>query len=79
VKLRYLLHDLLPFALTVAIAIAISTLATSGLESIYLLLPVKILLVAVLYLGTLHLFKVEIYREALQYVKDKFSRKKRTE
>jgi hypothetical protein len=74
-KLRYLLHDLLPFALLTGTAIGVSALLTKELETLYLLLPAKILSVALIYLGSMHLLKLEIYRESLQYVKEKLSGK----
>ena len=62
------LKDILPFLLIAAATMVITYFATRWIENLLILLIVRILLVAVIYLGTLWLFGAKILRECIGYL-----------
>jgi len=62
------LKDILPFLLIAAATMAITWFATRWIENLLLLLIVRILLAALIYLGTLWLFGAKILRECIGYL-----------
>ena len=67
--MRLLLHDILPYAALTLAAIAVVHFAVSPLENVYLRFVCKIILVAILYAGTLYVLRSTLLRETLDYLK----------
>lgn len=67
--MRLLLHDILPYAALTLAAIAVVHFAVSPLENVYLRFVCKIILVAMLYAGTLYVLRSTLLRETLDYLK----------
>ena len=62
------LKDMLPFLLIAAVTMLITWFATRWIEDLLILLIVRILLAAVLYLGILWLFGAKILKECIGYL-----------
>lgn len=62
------LRDILPFCLLAAASMIITYFATLGIENIYLLLSVRIMMAAVIYLAVLWVLKAKILRESFVYI-----------
>ncbi len=69
------LKDILPFALASFSVMAVTSWATHGIESLGLLLAVRIVLAAVLYYGVMRLAGAAILRECTEFVKHKFGKR----
>lgn len=63
-----LLKDLLPFMLLAAASMLFTAYVTSRIGSIYLLLPLRIVIAAAVYLSLLYLCGAKILRECLDYL-----------
>lgn len=68
------LLDVLPFFMVTLLAIIVTYFATSSITNSYLLLAVRILMVAMIYIGVLWLLKAEILRECISYIRKKHER-----
>ena len=68
------LKDILPFAFLATLSMVITYYLTRGIENIYILLIVRILIAAVIYLGTVWLTGAKILRESLAFLKGKKKR-----
>lgn len=73
IGLRFLhaAKDVAPFALCGAVVMALTYVVTQPVTNLYLLLVVRILLVAVLYYGVMRLLNVAILQECMQFLKKK--------
>ena len=68
IRFRDALRDILPFMLVAAGSMIATYLITSFITNIYLLIVVRILLAASLYLGIMWLLGAAIMRECLDYI-----------
>lgn len=66
-----LLRDIAPYLGAAILAIVTTYLVTLPVANIYLLLPLKVVLVAVIYSLTLHLCGSAIFKEAIDYITSK--------
>jgi len=62
------LRDIVPFCALAAGTMLLTYVLTSGIASIYLLLIVRILMAAIIYLSVLWFFKAKILRESIVYI-----------
>ena len=75
-SLPHLLKDIMPFMLIALGVMVVTYLCTQPIESLALVLAVRIVISGSLYLGILKLLHAEILTECLQFAKDKFKKKK---
>ncbi len=73
IRFRYIdfLKDILPFMLTAAAACAIAYFITLSITNLWLLLPLRIIIVAALYLGVIKLAHAQILEECIAFVRRK--------
>lgn len=73
IHFRYIdfLKDILPFMLTAATACAIAYFITLSITNLWLLLPLRIIIVAALYLGVMKLAHAQILEECIAFVRRK--------
>ena len=73
-QLVHALKDALPFALISGAVMLVSYVATTQITNIYLLLALRILLAAVLYVGVMKLLRVKIMDECIKFLSKKMSK-----
>jgi hypothetical protein len=65
------IKDLLPFALIAAATMILTYFLTRGIENIYLLLVVRVLMAAVIYVVAMWLSGAKIFKECIGYLRRK--------
>lgn len=73
-QLVHVLKDTLPFALISGAVMLVSYVATTQITNIYLLLALRIVLAAVLYVGVMKLLRVKIMDECIKFLSKKMSK-----
>ena len=68
-----MLRDLLPFMLIALAVMAVTYLVTQGVSNMYILLVIRILLAATLYLITMKLLRARILEECIEFIRSKKS------
>ena len=73
-QLVHVLKDTLPFALISGAVMLVSYVATTQITNIYLLLALRIVLAAVLYVGVMKLLRVKIMDECIKFLSKKMNK-----
>ena len=73
-QLVHVLKDTLPFALISGAVMSVSYVATTQITNIYLLLALRIVLAAVLYVGVMKLLRVKIMDECIKFLSKKMNK-----
>ena len=73
-QLVHVLKDILPFALISGAVMLVSYVATTQITNIYLLLALRIVLAAVLYVGVMKLLRVKIMDECIKFLSKKMNK-----
>ena len=73
-QLVHVLKDTLPFALISGAVMLVSYVATTQITNVYLLLALRIVLAAVLYVGVMKLLRVKIMDECIKFLSKKMSK-----
>ena len=68
-----MLRDLLPFMLIALVVMGVTYLVTQFISNMYLLLVVRILLAATLYVLTMKLLHARILEECIEFIRSKKS------
>lgn len=63
------LKDVVPFALVAIATMLLTALATSWISNLWLLLVSRIIIAATIYVTAMKVFRVEIFKECLQYIR----------
>lgn len=75
-RLRWLLADVMPFALSAAAVMGLTYVTTEGISNLLLLLVSRILMAAVLYYIAMKTAHVKILDECVNFIRDKIRRRK---
>lgn len=67
-RLAQLLRDILPFAIVAAAAVAAACLFTTWIDTMWLRLTMRIVLAAALYVAAMHLLRVKIFSECVDFL-----------
>jgi O-antigen/teichoic acid export membrane protein len=73
-QLVHVLKDTLPFALISGAVMLVSYVATTQITNVYLLLALRIVLAAVLYVGVMKLLRVKIMDECIKFLSKKMNK-----
>lgn len=73
-QLVHVLKDTLPFALISGAVMLVSYVATTQITNIYLLLALRIVMAAVLYVGVMKLLRVKIMDECIKFLSKKMNK-----
>ncbi len=73
-QLVHVLKDTLPFALISGAVILVSYVATTQITNVYLLLALRIVMAAVLYVGVMKLLRVKIMDECIKFLSKKMNK-----
>ena len=63
------LKDTLPFALVSAVVMGVTGYVTKGIDSLWMLLFVRIVIAVALYVLAMTVLRVKIFRECISFVK----------
>ena len=73
-QLVHVLKDTLPFALISGAVMLVSYVATTQITNVYLLLALRIVMAAVLYVGVMKLLRVKIMDECIKFLSKKMNK-----
>lgn len=73
-QLVHVLKDTLPFALISGAVMLVSYVATTQITNVYLLLALRIVMAAVLYMGVMKLLRVKIMDECIKFLSKKMNK-----
>ncbi len=71
IRLREVLADTMPFMLSAAVVMGITYFATSFINSIWILFPLRIAVAAILYLAIMKIANAEILNECIKFARKK--------
>jgi mannose/fructose/N-acetylgalactosamine-specific phosphotransferase system component IID len=72
-RLLHFLKDILPFALAAAAVMAVTYLLTKGIANLWLLISVRVVVAALLFIGIMRLAHAAILDECIQFIRRKKS------